>query len=108
MQLEELLTNTGYCLHSVSTAPFFFVDYQVFNGARPCITLDPRHKERAMIIQDNDGDWAIVVGSWFVTNEQPGNFLYIYCECIRDRPFNLKGGLWFFVSFRIFFSDNAS
>ena len=78
MQLEELLTNTGYCLHSVSTAPFFFVDYQVFNGARPCITLDPRHKERAMIIQDNDGDWAIVVGSWFVTNEQPGNFLYIY------------------------------
>ena len=25
----------------------------------------------------------------------------------RDRPFNLKGGLWFFVSFRIFFSDNT-
>ena len=24
---------------------------------------------------------------------------------IRDRPFNLKGGLWFFVSFRIFFTD---
>jgi hypothetical protein len=24
---------------------------------------------------------------------------------IRDRPFNLKGGLWFFVSFKIFFSD---
>jgi hypothetical protein len=22
---------------------------------------------------------------------------------VRDRPFNLKGGLWFFVSFRIFF-----
>ena len=22
---------------------------------------------------------------------------------IRDRPFNLKGGLWFFASFRIFF-----
>jgi hypothetical protein len=27
--------------------------------------------------------------------------------CIRDRPFNLKGGLWFFVSFRIFFSDDT-
>ena len=28
--------------------------------------------------------------------------------CIRDRPFNLKwGGLWFFVSFRIFFLDNT-
>jgi hypothetical protein len=29
---------------------------------------------------------------------------------IRDRPFNLnpmKGELWFFVSFRIFFSDNT-
>jgi hypothetical protein len=26
-------------------------------------------------------------------------------DSLRDRPFNLKGGLWFFVSFRIFFSD---
>jgi hypothetical protein len=29
---------------------------------------------------------------------------------LRDRPFNLKGGeggLWFFVSFRILFSDNT-
>ena len=26
---------------------------------------------------------------------------------LRDRPFNLKGGLRFFVSFRIFFSDNT-
>ena len=28
---------------------------------------------------------------------------------LRDRPFNLKGvgGLWFFVSFRIFSSDNT-
>ena len=25
----------------------------------------------------------------------------------RDRPFNLKGRLWFFVSFRNFFSDNT-
>ena len=46
--------------------------------------------------------------------------IYIYscnCRCLltaskqffRDRPFNLKGGrgLWFFVSFRIFFSDNT-
>ena len=27
---------------------------------------------------------------------------------LRDRPFNLKGGLWFFVSFRNLFSDNTS
>ena len=26
---------------------------------------------------------------------------------VRDRPFNLKRGLWFFVSFRNFFSDNT-
>ena len=26
---------------------------------------------------------------------------------VRDRPFNLKGGLWFFDSFRKFFSDNT-
>jgi hypothetical protein len=26
---------------------------------------------------------------------------------VRDRPFNLKRGLWFFVSFRKFFSDNT-
>ena len=27
---------------------------------------------------------------------------------LRDRPFNMKGGgVWFFVSFRIFFSDNT-
>ena len=25
----------------------------------------------------------------------------------RDRPFNLEGGLWFFVSFRNFFSDST-
>jgi hypothetical protein len=28
-------------------------------------------------------------------------------EPVRDRPFNLKGRLWFFVLFRIFFSDNT-
>ena len=26
---------------------------------------------------------------------------------LRDRPFKLKGGLWFFVSFRTFLSDNT-
>jgi hypothetical protein len=31
-----------------------------------------------------------------------------YSKIIRDRPFNLQGeGLWFFVSFRIGFLDNA-
>ena len=33
--------------------------------------------------------------------------VYFYSVVLRDRPFNLKGGLWFFVSFRNFFSDNT-
>ena len=45
----------------------------------------------------------------------PGNFIGQFNVCgnswyllVRDRPFNLKGGgLWFFVSFRNFFSDNT-
>jgi hypothetical protein len=28
-------------------------------------------------------------------------------DWLRDRPFNLQGGLWLFVSFRNFFSDNT-
>jgi hypothetical protein len=35
------------------------------------------------------------------------NFFFDLQGLIRDRPFNLKGGLWFFVSFRIFFSDST-
>ena len=33
----------------------------------------------------------------------------VYTVDVRNRPFNLKGGrgLWFFVSFRIFFPDNT-
>ena len=33
--------------------------------------------------------------------------IYEYHCLFRDRPFNLKGGLRFFVSFRNFFSDNT-
>ena len=38
-----------------------------------------------------------VYGCWFET----------WKSLIRDRPFNLQVGLWFFISFRIFFSDNT-
>ena len=33
----------------------------------------------------------------------PPLFFFCWITTIRDRPFNLQGGLWFFVSFRIFF-----
>ena len=33
--------------------------------------------------------------------------IYEYHCLFRDRPFNLKGGVTVFVSFRIFFSDNT-
>ena len=35
------------------------------------------------------------------------NACMFYNNLLRDRPYNLKGGLWFFDSFRIFFSDNT-
>ena len=43
----------------------------------------------------------------------PQKVLRVNCNrntyTLRDRPYNLKGGgLWFFVSFRNFFSDNTS
>jgi hypothetical protein len=34
-------------------------------------------------------------------------YFIIFVFLIRDRPFNLKGGLWFFVSFKNKFSDNT-
>ena len=37
-----------------------------------------------------------------------GNKTYLNLFYFRNRPFNLQGGLWFFVSFRNFFSDNTS
>jgi hypothetical protein len=37
-----------------------------------------------------------------------GNFSIAISDLVRNRPFNLKGGgLWFFISFRIFFSDST-
>jgi hypothetical protein len=42
-----------------------------------------------------------------MTEKRPLIFKNIVYHLLRDRPFNLKGGLWFFVLFRIFFSDNT-
>ena len=62
--------------------------------------------------------WPLVGGAsqerWPLVGEalQERELLYMFyieiCSTdVRDRPFNLKGGVWFFVSFRIFFSDNT-
>ena len=40
-------------------------------------------------------------------NSFPVKFIHTLLTFARDRPFNLKGGLWFFVSLRIFFSGNT-
>ena len=44
-----------------------------------------------------------------IISKQVGRWLYHLWHVVRDRPFNLKGGggLWFFVSFRNFSSDNT-
>ena len=43
-------------------------------------------------------------------NYRPISLTCIICKLlehvVRDRPFNLQGGLWFFVSFRNFFSSD--
>jgi hypothetical protein len=45
---------------------------------------------------------------WIVSNYKIKNLMNIVHHIyVRDRPFNLQGGLWFFVSFRIFFSHNT-
>ena len=35
------------------------------------------------------------------------HLLTFQVNSLGDRPFNLKGGLWFFASFKMFFSDNT-
>jgi hypothetical protein len=56
------------------------------------------------------------LNSWSSTLEEKQHYPLNHRCCfasfgirVRDRPFNLQGagGLWFFVSFRIFFSDNT-
>jgi hypothetical protein len=43
-----------------------------------------------------------------IKNRTSHEILAIQNPIQRDRPFNLQGGIWFSVSFRIFFSDNTS
>jgi hypothetical protein len=41
------------------------------------------------------------------TSEPSHYITTVFSINVRDQPFNLQEGLWFFVSFRIFFSDNT-
>ena len=51
--------------------------------------------------------WYGIYVLWNVSNSCL-NYLQVFDYMVRDRPFNLKGGgLWCFVLFRIFFSDNT-
>ena len=48
------------------------------------------------------------MGDAYLANADIRKYTCLLLAVIRDRPFNLKGGeLWFFVSFRIYFSDNT-
>jgi hypothetical protein len=59
---------------------------------------NPMKKEQAMKVIKKE------VSDYWSKYIQDMAILY---QGLRDRPFNLKGGLWFFVSFRNFFSDNT-
>ena len=66
----------------------------------------PNKKDISKIIQENRQKRELTLWSiWMVCK-------FTICRPIRDGPFNLRGGggvgLWFFVSFRIFFSHNTS
>ena len=68
-------------------------------------------KEEFERLSSRSSFFSSVVSSKLVTvstfSEMFESSCFFRCP-VRDRPFNLKGGgLWFFVSFRIFFSDNT-
>ena len=49
--------------------------------------------------------WNCVIYFPTIRKQNMWNYMIWF---LRDRPFNLQlGGLWFFASFRIFFSDNT-
>jgi hypothetical protein len=50
--------------------------------------------------------WAIAAGYSQKSMREKTNLVFAE-SYLRDRPFKLKGGLWFFVSFRTFLSDNT-
>jgi hypothetical protein len=69
--------------------------YNIFNSVGNVLLFMYIYKERQLKYRQ--------ILHFYFPNKSKWNIWY----CIRDRPFNLKGGLWFFVTFRIFFSDNT-
>ena len=64
------------------------------------------HFQKLQVILNLDLDFGLCFSKVYAP--LTGCYLHILvCSSLRDRPFNLKGGLWFFVPFRIFFSDNT-
>ena len=69
------------------------LDYHPFSTATWCLLQKCYH---CVCLSASDTGRIHIVGS-----------IYLFFIVFRNRPFNLKGGLWFFVSCRIFFSDNS-
>ena len=63
----------------------------------------------SMLASDNSKIKEIINRQISVNYDNENSFFCNIRDILRDQPFNLKGGgeLWFFVSFRIFFSDNT-
>jgi hypothetical protein len=64
----------------------------------------------------DQADWNALLGSLNDVDEMCNTLTETFVQIareripakfVRDRPFNLKGGLWFCVSFRILFPDNT-
>ena len=88
---------------------YLFVLFQVFNDTENSlfICVIPSFQwywEFIIYLCYSKFSWIL----WIVSNYKIKNLMNIVHHIyVRDRPFNLQGGLWFFVSFRIFFSDNT-
>ena len=88
---------------------YLFVLFQVFNDTENSlfICVIPSFQwywEFIIYLCYSKFSWIL----WIVSNYKIKNLMNIVHHIyVRDRPFNLQGGLWFFVSFRIFFSHNT-
>jgi hypothetical protein len=68
------------------------IDYQVV-----CIFVIRNQVQKSITYKQNNA----------IPSRIPAARHLIHDFAIRDRPFNLQGGLWFFASFRNLFSDNT-
>ena len=98
MRIVQLMTDRSRYLNPSKNYWFSFSAFLIslIDLYFRCLSL------RVILVNAARPDGAFLLVVWFIHwKRMIRPFLF------WDRPFNLQGGLWFFVSFRIFFSDFA-